>query len=64
MRYATLRKDTTLYNARYSSLGDDDFVVIPSGTIVETVPWDWNRVSVWVDTYNGLCDKADVDFLE
>lgn len=64
MRYAKLKRDITLYNARYVLRSIDDAMVVPLGTIVETISWDSKRVSVWVDTFNGLCERTDLEFLE
>jgi len=64
MRYAKLKRDITLYNARYVLRSIDDAMVVPLGTIVETISWDSKRVSVWVNTYNGLCERTDLEFLD
>lgn len=64
MRYAKLKRDITLYNARYIPFNKDDAMLVPEGTVVETISWDSKRVSVWVDTFNGLCDRTDLEFLD
>lgn len=64
-RYARVKQEITLFKKGTIPRTNEPYLItVPKGTIVQVNHWSSEYKLITVDSYNSVCRKTDLEFLD